>query len=93
MEIYIGLILIMSSITFVLYEVDKRKAKDNKWRIKEIVLLVFSFLFGSIGGLLGMYGLRHKTKHWHFVAVNYLSLIIHILIGIIIFKRIGMLYI
>ena len=93
MEIYIGLILIMSLITFVLYEVDKIKAKENKWRIKEVTLLISSFFLGSIGGLLGMYGLRHKTKHWYFVAVNFLSLIIHILIGIIIFKKIGMLYI
>lgn len=90
MEIYICLIVIMSLITFILYGVDKRKAQKNKWRIKEATLLLLSFLFGSIGGLIGMYGLRHKTKHWYFVFVNYLSFIIHIIIGIVIFKKIGM---
>lgn len=93
MEIYIGLIIIMSLITFILYGVDKRKAQKNKWRIKEATLLLSSFIFGSIGGLIGMYGLRHKTKHWYFVVVNYLSLIIHIFIGIIVFKKIGMVFI
>ena len=71
MEIYICLIIIMSFITFILYGVDKRKAEKNQWRIKEITLLACSFFLGSIGGLLGMYGLRHKTKHWYFVIVNF----------------------
>lgn len=93
MEIYICLIIIMSFITFILYGVDKRKAQKNQWRIKEITLLACSFLLGSIGGLLGMYGLRHKTKHWYFVIVNFLSFSIQVFLGIVIFNKIGMLFI
>ena len=85
MKIY----LIMSLFTFIIYGIDKFKAKRNEWRIKESVLLLSSFLGGSIGGLLGMYVLRHKTKHWYFGAVNILSFIIHIALGILIFKMVG----
>jgi len=93
MEIYVGVIILMSFITFVLYSVDKKRAIKNKWRIKEATLLLSSFLFGSIGGLFGMYSLRHKTQHWYFVVVNFLSLVIHIFIGIVIFNKIGLLFI
>ena len=93
MEIYIVLILIMSLITFILYAIDKRKAKKDRWRIKEATLLFFSFMFGSIGGLLGMYKLRHKTKHWYFVLVNVLSFILHVFLGVVVYIEIGMVFI
>ena len=89
MEIYLIFILVMSLFTFLIYGIDKLKAKRNKWRIKESVLLLSSFLGGSIGGILGMYVLRHKTKHWYFVVVNILPFIIHIALGILIFKMVG----
>ena len=89
MKIYLIVILVMSLFTFIIYGVDKSKAKNNKWRIKESVLLLSSFLGGSIGGLLGLYVLRHKTKHWYFVVVNIVSFIIHVALGTIIYKMIG----
>lgn len=60
----------MSLIAFILYGVDKSKAKKGKWRISERVLLLFPVFGGAIGGLLGMLAFRHKTKHWYFVFVN-----------------------
>ena len=93
MEIYLGLIILMSIITFILYAIDKKRAIKNKWRIKEATLLLSSFLLGSIGGLIGMYGLRHKTQHWYFVVVNFLSLIIHIILGVVIYIIIGVMFI
>lgn len=93
MEIYLGLIVLMSIISFILYKVDKNRAVKKQWRIKEVVLLGSSFLFGSIGGLCGMYLLRHKTKHWYFVVINFLSLIIHIALGVYLFKVKGFIFI
>ena len=78
MDIYLILVGIMSLITFILYAVDKKRAIKNQWRIKEVVLLGFTFCLGSIGGLCGLYVLRHKNKHWYFVVVTILSLIIHL---------------
>lgn len=86
MKIYLLLVLLMSIITFILYGIDKRKAIKNQYRIKEKTLLLSSFLFGSIGGILGMYIFRHKTKHWYFVVVNFISLVLHIIVGYYIFK-------
>ena len=72
---YLVVIGLMSFISFVLYGVDKFKAKRNLWRIKESVLLLFGFLGGAVGALVGMNLFHHKTKHWYFWAVNILGLI------------------
>ena len=45
---------------------DKRKAKLNHWRISEKTLFSLALMGGSIGGILGMYTFRHKTKHLKF---------------------------
>lgn len=58
----------MNVIAFVLMGVDKIKAKTNARRIPEKVLFAFAILFGAIGGTIGMYSFRHKTKHWYFAV-------------------------
>ena len=65
----------MSVLAFVLYGVDKGRAKRNRWRIKESVLLGVSFLGGAVGALLGMQAFRHKTKHRYFGFVVFLGLV------------------
>ena len=45
---------------------DKHKARKNLWRIPEATLLTAAALGGSIGCLLGMYTVRHKTRHLKF---------------------------
>lgn len=90
MREYLIIVFIMSLITFLLYMIDKKRAVKNKWRIKEITLLMFSCLFGAFGGIIAMYKFRHKTKHWYFIVVNYLSIILHIILGFIIYNRFGM---
>lgn len=48
---------------FVLMLADKHKAKKKLWRIPEVTLMTVAALGGSVGSLLGMYTVRHKTKH------------------------------
>lgn len=48
---------------FVLMLADKHKAKKKLWRIPEATLMTVAALGGSVGSLLGMYTVRHKTKH------------------------------
>ncbi len=86
-EIYLIVLFVMGILSFSLYGIDKKKAIKNKRRISEKTLLLSSFLFGSIGGLLGMYILRHKTKHWYFVVINVVSLILHVLLGYLILTK------
>lgn len=62
------LLLGMNVLSFVLMGVDKRRARQNRWRISERTLLLVSGLFGSLGGLLGMRCFHHKTKHRRFAV-------------------------
>lgn len=62
----IGYLIIINAISFTLMLVDKYKARKNLWRIPEATLLTSAALGGSIGALLGMYSVRHKTKHLKF---------------------------
>lgn len=71
--IYMG---IASLIAFVLYGVDKRKARKGRWRIPEKTLLGICLLGGFAGGFLGMQLFHHKTKHWYFYAVVIVSAVI-----------------
>lgn len=41
-------------IVFIVYGMDKHKAKKNKWRISENTLIVCAFLMGGLGALLGI---------------------------------------
>ena len=72
---YGAFLFLMSLIAFILYGVDKRKAKKAAWRIPEAVLLNFGFFGGAIGAILGMKTFRHKTKHWYFWFFNIFGLI------------------
>ena len=70
--------LLASAVTFAVYAADKGRAKRKARRVQERVLLSMSFFGGALGGSLAMLLCRHKTKHWYFVAVNALSLLLHI---------------
>lgn len=60
-------LLLVNVIGFVLMFVDKKRAQNNQWRIKEATLFFAAAIGGSIGSMLGMKVFRHKTKHWSFL--------------------------
>lgn len=86
--IYIVVWVFISLVTYFAYLLDKSRAKNNGWRIKEKHLLMLSIFLGSIGGLMGMYGARHKTKHWYFVVINWLSFFAHLYLLYFIYSQI-----
>ena len=53
-------------LTFLIYGIDKWKARRWKWRIPEETLIWLAIAGGSVGALLGMYLFRHKTRHRKF---------------------------
>lgn len=59
-------LLIINAIGFLLMLVDKLKARKNLWRIPEATLMLVAVIGGSVGSLIGMYTVRHKTKHRKF---------------------------
>ncbi len=74
-------LLIINAVTFLVYAADKRKAKKGKRRVPEKTLFLLAGVGGSIGALLGMQVLRHKTKHMSFVIGIPLILIAQILLA------------
>ena len=66
MKYFLLYLLLINALGFLLMLIDKRKAKHNRWRIPEATLMGVAALGGSIGSLLGMYTVRHKTKHIKF---------------------------
>ncbi len=61
---------VMTVVTFAAYAVDKRAARAGARRIPERTLLLLVVAGGFIGGWLGMYLLRHKTRHPSFRVVQ-----------------------
>ena len=59
-------IVFTNILLFTLMAIDKQKAKLRQWRISEKTLFILALIGGSIGGILGMYTFRHKTKHLKF---------------------------
>ncbi|MDO4171473.1 MAG: DUF1294 domain-containing protein [Prevotellaceae bacterium] len=66
MDIITGYLLTVNIISFVLYGMDKYKAKRGKWRISEATLLTMAVIGGSIGAWTGMKVWHHKTMHKKF---------------------------
>lgn len=59
-------IVFTNILLFTLMAIDKQKAKLRQWRISEKTLFILALIGGSIGGILGIYTFRHKTKHLKF---------------------------
>lgn len=59
-------LLVVNTLTFLLYGIDKYKAKKARWRISEATLLMMAVIGGSIGAWAGMRLWHHKTMHKKF---------------------------
>ena len=59
-------IIVISFITFIIFGVDKKRARRHEWRISEKVLFALAIIGGSIGAIIGMIAFHHKTKKWYF---------------------------
>ncbi len=76
-------LLIMNFLTWVIYGLDKGRAKSGKWRIPERTLLILAAIGGSVGALIGMLMFRHKTRKAKFVILVPVLLVIHcVLVGL-----------
>ena len=77
---------VINMVTFFMYGIDKWKAKNSKWRIRETALLGLAVLGGSIGAWLGMKVWHHKTQHKKFkygvpaIIIVQLALIVYFII-------------
>ncbi len=84
-------LICFNCIAFILMGLDKRKAKRGLYRIPERRLFLFTALFGSAGGLLGMYLFRHKTRHWKFRIGFPALFIVHVVLIVLLLRYYGLL--
>ena len=55
-------LLVVNVLTFVVYGIDKWKARRGRWRVPEATLLVLAVAGGSVGAWVAMQLFRHKTQ-------------------------------
>ena len=85
MEEIICFLLAINIATFLLYGIDKYKAKKSKWRISEATLLTMAAIGGSIGAWAGMRLWHHKTMHKKFkygiplIIIMQIALVVYLL--------------
>lgn len=73
-------LLAMNVITFSVFVVDKRRAESGDYRIPEGTLIGLSFMGGSLGGILAMHLVRHKTKRWYFIVGLPFFVVLHVFV-------------
>lgn len=84
MKYIIIYVIAINLIAFLTMYIDKRRARNANWRIKESTLFTLVLLGGGIGGIAGMYTFRHKTKKMQFV-IGFPAILIIEIVCIIIF--------
>lgn len=60
-------LIAINMVTFLVYGLDKWKARHGQWRIPESTLLALAAIGGSVGAWVGMKVWHHKTLHKKFV--------------------------
>ena len=56
-------IVVINLVSFMMFGIDKYKARRGQWRISEATLLAVAAIGGSIGAWMGMKVWHHKTLH------------------------------
>lgn len=75
--IYLG---IMNLVTFIIFAIDKANARAHRARIRIVTLLGLSFAGGSVGGIIAMYLLHHKTQKDYFTVGMPLIIIMQVVV-------------
>lgn len=79
-------LIIVNLLTFAVYAVDKLNAIEHRGRIRIVTLLGLAFIGGTVGALLAMYILRHKTQKDYFTWGVPLIMIMHVFVIYFVFR-------
>ncbi len=86
MKFFYLYLLLINAAGFLLMLADKRRARKNLWRVPEATLMGIAALGGSLGSLLGMYTVRHKTRHRKFTVGIPVILALQLLLAAALFR-------
>ncbi|CJB31812.1 membrane protein [Streptococcus pneumoniae] len=65
-------LLIWNVIIFLIYGIDKFKARRT-WRIQEKILLILALTCGGFGAWLAGITFHHKTRKWYLKQFGFLG--------------------
>ena len=85
MSIYAYYLLIVNVVSFWIMLYDKNMAKIRGQRVPERTLFCLAAIGGSIGCILGMYLMRHKTQHITFTVGMPAILVIQVILVLFLF--------
>lgn len=77
-------LLVVNILAFVLFGIDKQKARRNMWRIPEKTLLLSAVIGGSIGAVFGMQFFHHKTRKAKFAVGVPVILLVQIVAAVLV---------
>ena len=80
MELMLAYLLLINALGGLLMIVDKARARKKLHRISEINLYTVALAGGALGEWIGMYLVRHKTRHRKFTIGLPLLLSVQILL-------------
>ena len=89
MNSIIILYVVWNFVTFLLYGVDKHKAKNNKWRESEKKLLLCTFAMGAIGAGVARFVFSHKTLKVKFNILIPIALVVNFFALFLLFEMVG----
>ena len=73
----LALYAVMSAVSFVLYGIDKKRARAGAWRISEAMLHASELFGGWPGALLAQSLLRHKRQKRSYMVVFWAIVGVH----------------
>jgi uncharacterized membrane protein YsdA (DUF1294 family) len=83
---YVTWFLLVSVLTLVIYGMDKMAARKAWRRVPESTLLVFGFVGGWPGAMVGQQVFRHKTQKQPFKTYFIISVILSILATLAVYQ-------
>ena len=88
LKVYLIYTAAISLLTMALFIADKLRSKNEKLiRLPEELLLAFTCLGGSLGALVGIYIVRHKTSFktkFHFIIGTWLAFAVQSSLAVVI---------
>ena len=76
--------VIINLVAFILFGIDKWRARNNAWRISEATLFLIALIGGSVGAKIGMHVWHHKTQHLSFVIGIPMIILLQIILFVVI---------
>ena len=81
MKYFSWYLITINIVAFMMYGIDKEKAKRGAWRIPESTLIGVALLGGSFGAWAGMKTFHHKTRKMKFRILVPIAIIIWLTLG------------